>query len=475
MVLQNRAHITLPPHSKWSGPGLNRRHMDFQSIALPTELPDLSCFCVLTCGVFLSSSGNSLTPVCLFDVSNHTHWLVPLRVCHITIGKSLSSTMGKSSMQRPKRKPLKDFPLTLRKSDGRWQKKIKGKVHYFVWTREEVLDEWLRVKDDLLAGREPREKDGELAIGEACDEFLVAKRQQVDAGELKVVSWLDYKRVCDRLVEQFGKARPVLDLRAEDFEKLKATIAKRWGVTAVGNEVNRTRVVFKYFFDAGLIDRPVRFGPLFKRTTKKVLRIHKAKHVAEHGKNLLSAADIRDLLGKASPAMKAMILLAINSGMGNSDVGHLPQSAIKQGWLDFPRPKTGVARRCPIWAEILAAIDDYLLNRPSPKLPGVEKLVFVTRCGDAWAKDDRADNPITKEFRKLLNDLDLHRPRIGFYTLRHVHRTIAGGVKDPEAANVLMGHADGSMAERRSATIDCELLPITCGAGCSRSRRTPSR
>lgn len=25
--------------SKWSGPGLNRRHMDFQSIALPTELP----------------------------------------------------------------------------------------------------------------------------------------------------------------------------------------------------------------------------------------------------------------------------------------------------------------------------------------------------------------------------------------------------------------------------------------------------
>ena len=24
----------------WSKPGLNRRHMDFQSIALPTELPD---------------------------------------------------------------------------------------------------------------------------------------------------------------------------------------------------------------------------------------------------------------------------------------------------------------------------------------------------------------------------------------------------------------------------------------------------
>ena len=29
---------------KWSGPGSNRRHMDFQSIALPTELPGRSCY-----------------------------------------------------------------------------------------------------------------------------------------------------------------------------------------------------------------------------------------------------------------------------------------------------------------------------------------------------------------------------------------------------------------------------------------------
>jgi hypothetical protein len=27
--------------NEWSGAGSNRRHMDFQSIALPTELPDL--------------------------------------------------------------------------------------------------------------------------------------------------------------------------------------------------------------------------------------------------------------------------------------------------------------------------------------------------------------------------------------------------------------------------------------------------
>jgi hypothetical protein len=32
--------FTISWHSVWSGRDLNPRHMDFQSIALPTELPD---------------------------------------------------------------------------------------------------------------------------------------------------------------------------------------------------------------------------------------------------------------------------------------------------------------------------------------------------------------------------------------------------------------------------------------------------
>jgi hypothetical protein len=53
-------------------------------------------------------------------------------------------------------------------------KKIRGKFYYFVGTTEEALDERLRVKDDLLAGRKPRAKDGEMTVLEVCDRFLVA-------------------------------------------------------------------------------------------------------------------------------------------------------------------------------------------------------------------------------------------------------------------------------------------------------------
>lgn len=133
----------------------------------------------------------------------------------------------------------------------------------------------------------------------------------------------------------------LLDLRPEDFQALKARWAKSGGIVSVGNDIQRTRVWLKYCYDADLIDRPVRVGPQFKRATKKIQRMHKAKQVAECGKKLFEAAEIRGLLATASPPLKAMILLAVNGGLGNSDVANLPVSH-RQTRLDrFPSTEDG--------------------------------------------------------------------------------------------------------------------------------------
>ena len=49
----------------------------------------------------------------------------------------------------------------------------------------------------------------------------------------------------------------------------------------------------------------------------------------------------------ASAAMKAMVLLGLNAGFGNTDCASLPRSAVNldSAWLTFPRPKTEVQRR----------------------------------------------------------------------------------------------------------------------------------
>ncbi len=40
----------------------------------------------------------------------------------------------------------------------------------------------------------------------------------------------------------------------------------------MAHDVRLTRIIFRYAYEAGFIDRPVRFGPQFKAPSRKVLR-----------------------------------------------------------------------------------------------------------------------------------------------------------------------------------------------------------
>jgi integrase len=300
-----------------------------------------------------------------------------------------------------------------------------------------------------------------MTVGVLCNHFLTAKEQQRDAGEIRPTTFDDYHATCKYVVRSFGKTRFVDDLAADDFQALRARRAKRYGPHTLSREVQQIRTLFKYGYDAGLIDRPVRFGPLFKRPSKRVLRAHRQKN----GLRMFEADVLRRLLDKAGNPLKAMILLGINCGFGNTDCAKLPKSAVDlaRGWVNFPRPKTGIERRCPLWPETIKALKDAMAKRPRSRCREDSGLVFLTKYGQRWVKDDSYDNPVTKEFRKLMADVDkaaakaakkrrvkppesIHRPGLGFYALRHTFETIAGESKDQVAVNHIMGHSDESMA-----------------------------
>lgn len=343
-------------------------------------------------------------------------------------------------------KPRADFPL-FPHQNGRWAKKVRGKFIYFgKWADdpkgERAAGLWADQKDDLLAGRTPRGKRDGLTVTFLCDSFLTAKEQQRDAGDITPRSFADYLATCRTIADAFGRNRLVDDLAADDFQSLRAHFAKRYGPHRLGGEVQRVRTVFKFGYDAGLIDKPVRFGPTFKKPAARIMRAHRQKN----GQRMFEAADLRKIIDTAMQPLKAMILLGINCGFGNADCGTLPLSAIDldNGWVDYPRPKTAVERRCPLWPETIKAIREAIDTRPKPKSADHAGLAFVTRYGQPWAKDV-ADSPVTKEFRKLLDALELHRPGLGFNALRHTFETVAGGCKDQVAVNSIMGHVDGSM------------------------------
>jgi integrase len=342
-------------------------------------------------------------------------------------------------------KPYPDFPL-FPHATGRWAKKIRGRLHYFgPWSDPDgALTKYLEQKDALHAGRKPREASEGITVKELCNQFLNAKRALVESGELTNRSWQDYKAACDLIVSHFGKSRLVADLDPDDFAGLRRKLAKKWGPVTLGNVIQRVRVAFKFAWDNGLIDRPVRYGQGFKRPSRKVVRIDRAKK----GPRLFAADEIRRLLAAAGTSMRAMVLLGINCGFGNADCGRLPLSAVdlEARMIDFPRPKTGIPRRCPLWAETVQAIREASAHRPGPKKEEHAGLVFITKYGLPWAKDT-ADQTLAKEFGKLLKALHINGKKgLGFYTLRHTFRTVADEAKDQPAADHIMGHEVAHMS-----------------------------
>lgn len=377
---------------------------------------------------------------------------------------------------RPK-KPRRDFPL-FPHATKRWAKKIRGKFHYFGPWDDPIGAEakYNELKDDLHAGRRPRSLNGETQVRDVLNHFLNAKRDLRDSGELAARTWADYFATCERIRDKFKPDTLVVDLRAEDFNSYRAAIAKVWGHIRVGNEVQRVRTIFKLAYDDGLIGQPVRFGSTFKKPSRKVMR----KERAERGLRMFEAIELSKLLEAADQPMKAMILLGVNCGYGNADIAalELRHLDLAAGWSTFPRPKTGIDRRCALWPETIAALRDWIKRRPMPKDAAHKTRVFITKYGHTWDKAAHEievqepdakepakpkainSNPVALQFRKLLDALKLRQPGRGYYSLRHTTETIGGACRDQVAVNMVMGHADESMAAVYRERIDDDRLKL---------------
>jgi integrase len=363
--------------------------------------------------------------------------------------------------KRPK-KPSKTYPL-FPHANGSWAKKIRGKLRYFGgWSNPAAaLALYEAQRADLEAGRTPRSTpaDGALTMRILVNHFLTAKRQQLDLSEITPRTFRDYLATCRRMVTAFGKDRQIDDLTAEDFAHFKAGIGKNWGPVTLGNEIQRVRSVFKYGYDAGLIDKPVRYGPMFKRPAKRIVR--KARQ--EAGSRMLEAAEIRGVLEAAKPQLRAMVLLGVNCAFGNADCAMLPLGALdaRHEWVTFPRPKTHIERRCPLWSETADALREVRAQRGEPKDPEAAQLVFITKYGKRWG-NGVSGHPISHEFRKLVKTLGIYRRGVGFYALRHTFRTVADASRDQRAIDLIMGHTRADMASHYIERIeDDRLVAVT--------------
>lgn len=239
-----------------------------------------------------------------------------------------------------------------------------------------------------------------------------------------------------RMVTCLGAGTPVESLRPEDFAKLRASYAATLGATSIGYQVGRVGKFFNWLWEAGAVAQPMRFGPDFKRPPAKVRR---AERNAKPPRTL-TADEIRSLLDTTGPKMRAMILLGVNCGYRNGDCMHLSLDHLDLDNADIrlPRPKTGTKRESVLWPETVDALREALAQRPRPKKPDAAKLVFVSVRGGTF--DTPTNGSISKEMRKLIDRLGIHRDDVGFYALRHMFATVGRRAGDKEAVDYSMGH-----------------------------------
>jgi len=392
--------------------------------------------------------------------------------------------MPKAKTQKP-RKPRPDFPLTPHPR-GKWCKKIAGRIYYFgTWDDPEgALREYLEIRDELQAGSDPRQHVGKLTLSELCNRYLYNLEARMDAGEVGRWTFRDRKIVAAQLVGVLGRGVPVESLKPADFARLRNELAKTLGPTVLKITISRIKSIFKWGWESELLDKPIRFGPDFKPPSAKAIR--QAKQAV--GKKLFEADEVRTILdGKdiasedgttqhisgANAQLRAMVLLGLNCGFGNTDVSDLPLSAVdlETGWINFPRPKTAVERRCPLWPETRDALREAIRTRTEPKHADDAGLLFVTMFGERWVrmrlKQDGSETPIDnvgRQFGKLLNTLGIKRRGVNFYALRHTFRTVADETQDQPAVDFLMGHApqsDDMAAVYRESISDGRLKAVT--------------
>lgn len=375
-------------------------------------------------------------------------------------------------------KPYPSFPLTPHRN-GQFCKKIRGRLFYFgsVGDPDAALKRYHEQCEALHSGRvdEVKKREG-LTVGDLANAFLASAEARRGAGTLAPRTFADYFRDCERLVNFFRKDRLVESIVHDDIKKFRESLSRGVNATTLSGRVGVTRSIFKFAYEEELIDRPIRFERELKRPEQRVLRRSRA---ASGRKHFLST-EIRQLFDAAPLHLRAMILLGINCGMGNRDVAALPANAIdlEHGWIDFPRPKTGVGRRCPLWPETVAAIKAVLKCResvPIKRQPAAEGLLFVTRTGQPFvrsvAKVDAEGRPgvvehdaIATKLRRIMNLKGINLRGLGFYGLRRSFETIGAETGNQVAVDSTMGHvpqASDMSAVYRQGVAESALRHVT--------------
>lgn len=332
----------------------------------------------------------------------------------------------------------------------------------------------------------------QVPVADLSDAYLHRKRKLVDQGllsELYAGPKGELEGVMNLFIETIGSRTRFCDLTPQHFTDFHDVLHERFEVHTRAKFIKLVKSLFRFAgpppHGTGLVPTIPLYGSGFKVPSRKEFRLARKRSRELHGVRKYEPAEIaQQLAGKPveyarlrkgkketvkawrrpSKAMKAMILLGLNGGFGNTDCAELPLSialpAMEDGWMDYARGKTGVDRLFWLWPETRTAMQEYYRSRPEPRQRSHANRFFLTQLGQPWIMGRK--NSIAMRYARLLDALG--QKRRGFRTLRRTARTVAAETGQELAIDLIMGHADDAedMAKVYTVEVSREIIKTVC-------------
>jgi hypothetical protein len=167
-----------------------------------------------------------------------------------------------------------DFPLYLYPHrNDQWAKIIRNEeCHFGVWetgTWQEAYEKYKQDAPNLFAGKARDLKDDSATVGDMVNRFLHFAKLEIQSGGLRSRTWTEYEGYGKMLIDVIGRNFPLSAVGPttvrQSYEHL-TTIHK--SAASLDGDIGKVLVFFNYANQQQPTDRPIRPGPLFKRSTR---------------------------------------------------------------------------------------------------------------------------------------------------------------------------------------------------------------
>ena len=349
-----------------------------------------------------------------------------------------------------------DFPLTVAPC-GQWQKKVRGRTHYFGTLRdpEAALENWAADKDYLMAGMEPPSINAGISVGDLLKEFLEDCDDRIAGGKMKPKTKRDYLPL-EGLFQKAGVYRvPASQMGPEQFATVMRTLERSGrALRTQKNLIMSIRSLFNWAIGMEYIEA-VKYGPRFVAPRLEAIEAE------QDGKcRFIDRDAIKAALDLARPKMKVAILLGINCAFYPGDTVAITLDHLRLD-VDIPhhefrRTKNGRRRAAVLRPETVEAIREYVNKKRRPSDENERRLV-LTQYQKAYTTGGEA-RKLGEGFRRLLEKSGSYAEGVSLGSLRHTYGTVVDRHPDQSMIDLTMGHVGKGMQKQVYRQLNLEEL-----------------